>query len=276
MKFLSKKQEKVNGTSLSILSKHWNTRSGFFSNIFSSIKMKSNEKLPDKMFYTSRLLKTPTNKYFLSLCLPLNENQVHGNIKEEKILFIDPGSKVFITGYDPSGEVITCGKNDIGRIARLLHYRRKLQSKIKTTKMDIRKKNKHKVAELRIGEKISNLVDELHRKLAKWLCENYTQVFIPRLNFHKLGNLYKKEKAKMASWSHCTFLKRLISKSREYQCKIIEVKEDYTSKTCSNCGNVKKVMYGRTYNCKGCNLVFDRDINASKNILLKFFTERAV
>ena len=73
-----------------------------------------------------------------------------------------------------------------------------------------------KRAYLRIGERIYNLVDELHKKLTKWLLENYKYIFIPRLNFHKCKKLNSKSKAKMASYRHCSFLDRLINKSREY------------------------------------------------------------
>ena len=272
IQFKSKKDEIIKGVSLSILAKYWNVKRGFFSHIFNKDNIRTNELLPEIMMYTSRLLKTPTNKYFISLPLPLNENQVM--VEEENMLFIDPGSKTFITGYDPSGKIIIWGENDIGRIARLLHYKRKLQSKrsLETANKRIKK---YRLAEQRIGEKIHNLTDDLHKKLSKWLCENYAKVYIPRLNFHKMKNLNKKEKAKLASLRHCGFLQRLINKSRESSCKVYEVFEDFTSKTCSNCGFLKKDLQGRTFICNACNKIFDRDINASKNIMLKYFTERA-
>ena len=115
----------------------------------------------------------------------------------------------------------------------------------------------------------------MHKKLAKWLCENYSKIYIPRLNFHKMKKLNSKEKAKMASLNQCAFVDRLIWKSREFKCKIYEVPEDYTSKTCSNCGSLKTELKGRTYNCKCCNKIFDRDINASKNIMLRYLTEKS-
>lgn len=90
-----------------------------------------------------------------------------------------------------------------------------------------------------------------------------------------MKKLHSKEKAKLASLSHCAFVDRLIWKSREYKCNIYEVQEDYTSKTCSNCGFLKQNLKGRIYNCDACNNVFDRDVNASKNIMLKYLTERA-
>ena len=132
------------------------------------------------------------------------------------------------------------------------------------------------VSELRISEKISNLVLDMHKKLSKWLCENYTKVYIPKLNFHNMRRLHRKEKSKLASLSHCAFVDRLIWKSREYKCDIYEVQEEYTSKTCSSCGFLKKELKGRTFKCDACNKIFDRDVNASKNIMLKYLTNRAI
>ena len=42
-----------------------------------------------------------------------------------------------------------------------------------------------------------------------------------------------------------------------------------SSKTCSNCGNIKKdlKLKDRVYICEACGLVIDRDFNASINIL---------
>ena len=39
--------------------------------------------------------------------------------------------------------------------------------------------------------------------------------------------------------------------------------------------SLKTELKGRTYNCKCCNKIFDRDINASKNIMLKYLTEKS-
>ena len=42
-----------------------------------------------------------------------------------------------------------------------------------------------------------------------------------------------------------------------------------SSKTCSNCGNVKDklLLSERTYHCNECGFTIDRDLNASINIL---------
>jgi putative transposase len=275
-KFKLKYKSKKNDTqqSISILSKHWN-KNGFFGTIFNPSKIKTNETLPEFLPYSSRLIKTTTGKYFICMPLPLGDNQTKMENKETSVIFIDPGSKCFITGYDPSGKLIVWGENDVGRIGRLLHYRRKLRSKISTEKTS-KKRKRMRIADLRIGEKIDNLVQDLHKKLAKWLCENYTHVFLPRLNFHTMKKLYKKEKSKIATLSHCAFSDRVSWKSREYNCRVFEVQEDYTSKTCSNCGFLKgpkDIIKDRTFVCDSCDCVFDRDMNASKNIMLKYLSK---
>lgn len=274
LKFKSKKTDKKD--SISILSKHWNNKNSFYTPIFSSSKIKTNETLPEVLRYTSRLIKTRTGKYFICIPQALGDNQTSEEEAKESIIFIDPGSKCFITGYDPSGKLIVWGENDVGRIGRLLHYRRKIRSKM--SKCPTSKKRKRlSIADLRIGEKISNIVTDLHKKLAKWLCQNYSQIYLPRLNFHTMKRLNKKDKAKLASWSHCAFSDRVSYKTRQYNnCRVFEVQEDYTSKTCSHCGFLKSKddkIKDRIYNCQSCHNVFDRDINAAKNIMLKFLTK---
>jgi len=49
--------------------------------------------------------------------------------------------------------------------------------------------------------------------------------------------------------------------------KVIETDKYLTSKCCSNCKNIKDDLGGsKIYNCYKCNIILDRDINASINI----------
>lgn len=273
MKFKSKKDMNKRNESLSVLSKKWNKKNNFYSPIFRPDKVNSSEKLPDKLNYTSRLKRTPTNKYYF--CFP-QELELRGENQANKMIFIDPGVKTFLTGYDPEGKIIIWGERDIGFIARLKHYKNKLQGKHVKIK-NKGKKNNIRKAIMRINERIFNLVEELHKKLTKWLVENYNYIFLPRLNFHLCKKLNKKSKEKMAAYSHCRFMKRLENKIREYPTtKLIEVKEDFTSKTCSNCGSLHKSLKNKDlYKCEECKIEIGRDINASKNIMLKYLTLRA-
>jgi len=80
---------------------------------------------------------------------------------------------------------------------------------------------------------------------------------------------------KMVTWSHYKFQQRLIHKAKKYG-KIVELcDEHYTSKCCSNCGNIKWNLKGqKSYYCRECKSRFGRDINGAKNILLKYLIER--
>jgi transposase len=272
IKFKSKKQEYHQNTSLSILAKKWNKPRNFYSKIFRPDKLKSSEPLPNKLLYDSRLVKTPFNRYYLAIPRPLDrcENQA----PKGKVISIDPGVTNFLSCYDEDGNAFVLGEKAICRIARLLNAKRKLCSKIKTS-------IKHKIryslrkALYRLSCNISNLVTEMHNKICRWLTINYNYIVIPRLNFHNCKNLYKKHKEKMATLRHCEFVDKLINKTREMSwCKVIECDEQWTSKTCGKCGNIDNDLgKSRTYSCKQCFTVIDRDINASRNILLRYVSK---
>lgn len=57
--------------SLSVLSKKWNKKNNFYSCVFKPEILKSSEKLPINLKYTSRLVFTETNKYYLCIPKPL-------------------------------------------------------------------------------------------------------------------------------------------------------------------------------------------------------------
>jgi putative transposase len=265
--------------SVSVLAKHWTHKKGEFSKIFK--KMKCEKPLPKKLNYDSRIIKTETGEYYI--CIPRllvkkfdYENQITKpiNNSEESIVSIDPGVRTFLTCYDQNGCVFEFGKNDIGMLARLNHYKFKLQSEIKKSTNHFNRVNLSKGLR-RISLKIKNLIDDCHKKLSKWLCINYRNILIPKLSFHSFEKMSRKNRCKMAIWSHCAFVDRLVEKSREYSgCDVKIVTEEYTSKTCGCCGEIKyDLRSSKTYSCNKCKSIIDRDANGARNILLKYFTE---
>ena len=70
------------------------------------------------------------------------------------------------------------------------------------------------------------------------------------------------------SWS--SFVSKLEYKIAENQGYLVKIDRFYpSSKTCSNCGCVKKELKlsERVYHCNECGFTIDRDLNASINIL---------
>ena len=201
-----------------------------------------------------------------------SENQV-----PHQIIAIDPGIRTLLTCYDPNGFIYHLGENDIGRLARLLHYKNKLQGKISQHT----RHNKHRIrrAFKKIANKIKHLVDECHQKIAKWLLENFEYIILPKLDTNSFcrQKMSKVVKNKIKVWRHCSFVDRLKSKQREYpNSHLIIPTEEYTSntsKTCSNCGTLHPNLGSKKeYECS-CGSIFDRDVNGAFNILLKVLTE---
>ena len=68
---------------------------------------------------------------------------------------------------------------------------------------------------------------------------------------------------------HYKFKQYIRTKSEEYDCKVHDVTEEYTSKTCTYCGHLGDVFVEREKHCNNCKKTIDRDINGARNILLK-------
>lgn len=211
--------------------------------------------------------------FYIIVPLKLNrsENQTPKR-QTKRIISLDPGIRTFFTGYTHDGYVYHLGQNDISRLCRLYYYRFKLQSKMDKCKNN-NQKLKYKKAINILSLKQTNLVNEAHKKISKWLLENFDYIILPKLDTNSFcrKTMNKKVKNKIKAWRHCSFLDRLKFKNLEYpNVYITSPTEEYTSKTCSGCGFIHENLgSNKTFNCPQCCKIFDRDVNAAKNILLK-------
>jgi transposase len=187
--------------------------------------------------------------------------------------------------------------------------RRMAQRKQKNMKLNIKekhkKKNKRRKMKLKnmrkkinmLYRKIKGYVHNLHNKSINFLVKNYDMILIPEFKTQNMIRNYKKTireiknknenvkenlkqyskkcrlnkrvKFVLQQLSHYTFRQRLLHKGEEYGCHIKVVTEEYTSKTCGYCGNLKNNLNGRTYKCNNCKKSIHRDINGARNILIK-------
>lgn len=189
---------------------------------------------------------------------------------------IDPGVRTFLTGFDGQ-EILEIGKYDINRIYRLARHLDKLMSLIGKSKGRQFKRFRYRVrkAASRIRVKIRNLVDELHRKAANYLCSKYKVIFLPTFETQQMikrgkRRLSTKTARAMVTWSHYRFKLSLKHQASKHGCVVVGVTEEYTSKTCSKCGHVHKKLGGnKQFACPSCGHTIGRDINGAFNILLK-------
>lgn len=207
------------------------------------------------------------NGFEYYLLIPIDK-LVQTKKDENKILAFDPGEKTFQTAYSEN-EIIESNINK--------KKKEKLENKIKllqslSAKKEI-KLNKKKF--LNLHKKIKNLVDDMHWKLITYVKKKYNDILIPNFESQKIVKKMsfglKKVKNNLLSFCHYKFRMRLIEKTKELRnFRVYTVREDYTSKTCTNCGSIKDIKNERIYNCEKCNLTIGRDINAARNIFLRY------
>jgi putative transposase len=200
----------------------------------------------------------------------------------DSIAVIDPGVRTFATVYDPlRRRVVEWGKYAMRRIMEQCVVIDHIRSKI--AKANHRQRRNLGKAEARKQQKIQNLVTELQRKFARWLCENYRVVLLPKFETQSMvtkwlpGRGYRRLSTQtarqMCTWAHWRFRQRLVDKALDFPFRsIVLCDERWTSKTCSRCGHLQLglTLSDRVFSCPNCLAVIDRDANASFNILLRY------
>ena len=127
--------------------------------------------------------------------------------------------------------------------------------------------------------KIRYKVDEVHRKFATFLCRVVRTILLPKFDTSRMVKrarrcITSKTARSMVTWAHFRFRETLKSKTSLYiGCRVIICDEHFTSKTCGSCGSLHPTL-GRSkeFVCPHCNYSADRDINAARNILLRYLT----
>jgi len=95
------------------------------------------------------------------------------------VVALDPGVRTFQTCYDADSRVTEWGKTDTDKLFRDCFAADRLQKRIAGTNGQSGKKY-HRRAWRRLLQRIRNRVDEVHKKLASWLCTNYRTVLLPK------------------------------------------------------------------------------------------------
>jgi putative transposase len=74
----------------------------------------------------------------------------------------------------------------------------------------------------------------------------------------------------MVTLSHYRFKQMLKHQAAKHGGFVVDVTEEYTSKTCSKCGHIHTKLNGsKIFKCPECGHTLDRDFNGACNILLK-------
>ncbi|MHA1988925.1 MAG: RNA-guided endonuclease InsQ/TnpB family protein [Promethearchaeota archaeon] len=241
----------------------------------STLKINRREKIPEILF-DCRLKLIRPNYYHLYIPYTTSKNEKGAENQVPKIISLDPGVRTFLTGYTLDGRVLHFGKGNFKRIESLCLYLDSIRSLIAAKTTRCKKRLRLITKARKLSYRVRNLKTDLHKQVCKYLCENYDIILIPKFEVSKMvkkqdRNLKTKSARALLNLNHYEFRQRLLMKSvGSNECKVLICNEAYTSKTCTKCGTLKPALGGnKTFKCTKCKLVLDRDINGSRNIMLR-------
>lgn len=213
-------------------------------------------------------LKNENGKLFLYIPIKAKLNT---QIAPNEMCALDPGTRKFQTIYSEENTIkIEIRKEKIKKLQEKLDLFQSLRSR------NLIKKSHYNKRRNKIQTKFKNLVDELHYQTISYLTNTFKTIFIPEFESQELIKINKSKKFRrdLLSLRHYIFKERLKTKSKLKEgCCVIVCTEEYTSKTCGRCGCIVNIGSNEIFNCNNCNLIVDRDINGSRNILIKQIKE---
>ena len=181
-----------------------------------------------------------------------------------EVLGIDLGLKEFL--IDSNGNK---GSNPRFLKTSLKRLKR-LSRKHSKSKIDSNNRDKQKIKLANLHRRVANQRNDfLHKESFKIANDNQVSTIV--VETLKIKNMVKNRCLSRAisdvSWGK--FINYLEYKLYRLGKRLIKISTFFpSSKTCSNCNNIKQDLQlkDRTYKCDKCELTIDRDINAAINI----------
>lgn len=219
----------------------------------------------NKNIRSATLSKSKSGKYFLSIIVEMEDDELKKFEHTDKQVGIDLGVKDFV--ITSNGEVFENKhflKKEEKKMKRL---QRQLSRKVKGS--NNREKQRVKIAKL--FERITNKKDAYIHYVVNELLKSYDTIFMEDLNVQ--GLLRNHSLAKAIQEVGFYKFKEILTNKALANCKQVAlVGRLYpSSKTCSVCGYKKEdlKLSDREWTCPNCGTKHNRDINAAVNILLE-------
>jgi IS605 OrfB family transposase len=134
--------------------------------------------------------------------------------------------------------------------------------------------NKKRLA-LKLHDKIKNTRKDFHHKLSTQLAKEHSLIVVGNVSASGLAKTKMAKSVLDAGWA--SFRRMLSYKSVMNGGSYVEVNEAFSTQICSSCGSKPDSrprgiadLGIREWICSDCNAVHDRDVNAAKNILLRY------
>lgn len=188
------------------------------------------------------------------------------------VVAIDPGVRTPMSYYSPNGTSGLLGLEMKERVNYIKGCVATVDRRISKAEPALRKKLlEHR---RRLFRRYTHVRDDCHWKLISELTNTYGGVILPVLQTSRLcGMLKAKTNREMFGISHFILKSRMSQKCEEKSLIFASPTEEYTSKTCGNCGEINyKLGSSETFWCS-CGLIAHRDLHAARNIYMKWVQE---
>ncbi len=200
---------------------------------------------------------------------------------EATVVAFDLGIKTLATGVNEQGRVYHIGGFKGGK-----WYNKQLD-KIRSKRDKCKKKSRRSIHLSKVYKRVSQKKrnkqqDSLHKAshlVSHTLVER--TVVVGDLSQRQMVMKEHRERKKALNravyndWGLYTFTHMLTYKCQLSGKELVFLDERNTSKACSACGNLQPMpLHKRTYCCRNCGLVMDRDENSAVNILQRFLARR--
>jgi len=213
-------------------------------------------------------------RYYLHL--PMTVPPITQPKPTERVIALDPGVRNFLVGYSPNGLATKIGAGFAQRYLASLEEEDYLRARL-THLENLEKKEGQQPLRRRIRNMQKRhyfLLRNFHYQVARYLVGTARVILLPTFPTSKLvrhKSTGRKTHRALSRMAHYRFQQRLLFSAQQRGVQVHLVSEAFTSKTCSRCGFLhRKLGSADTFACPACSHTIDRDLNASRNILIRF------
>ncbi|HBN11069.1 MAG TPA: transposase [Ruminococcus sp.] len=225
------------------------------------VRVKQHRQIPkDHKIKSVTISQTTSGKYYASILCEY-ESQIQ-TVEPKTFLGLDFSMKeLYVASDNTSAEYPRYFRKSQEKLARE-------QRKLSKCVTGSQKRNKQRLKVAKLHEKVANQRKDFLHKLSRQIANAYDCVCIEDLDMKAMSQALNFGKS-VADNSWGVFTTFLKYKLEDLGKQLIKIDKWFpSSKTCSNCGNVKEnlSLSDRAYHCSNCGITLNRDYNASVNI----------
>ncbi|MEZ9709412.1 RNA-guided endonuclease InsQ/TnpB family protein [Vibrio breoganii] len=243
------------------------------------------EELPAECFMKACKVTRDKGRWFLQVQQLIDiKPEIQGDVN---VVAIDPGVRTFATAFSPN-EALVIGDGFaqeklfplMKKVDNLISMEQKIINKVRGLEGEpqwAKERLIHLEREInRLKCRKDDLITDLHNRTAFELVNRYDVIFLPtfetkgmvRRKGSKVRTIRRNTCRQMLDLNHYGFKQKLKWMAKKHGKMVVDVNEAYTSKTQTWDGQINPKLKGQK-TLKNGNLRIDRDINGSRNVLIK-------